>query len=162
MVLEDLRVLQTAAEVADDIWEIVLQWDAFARDVVGKQITKSADSIGANIAEAFGRYHYGEKLSFLYYARGSLFETKYWLNRSQARGLIPSKETKQLANRLSGLARQLNAFAATVKQNRHKKNPSSIGETRGEYVVNELPALLFEQDALAWLESSDPSKSHQY
>ena len=77
---EDSKILQFAEEVADSIWKRVVQWDDFAKDVVGKQIAKSADSIGANIAGSFGRFNFGEKIQFLYYSRGSLFETKYWLN----------------------------------------------------------------------------------
>ena len=78
---EDLQVLKAAETIADSIWKKVVEWDHFAKDVLGKQITRSADSIGANIAESVGRYNFGEKLQFLYYSRGSLFETKYWLNR---------------------------------------------------------------------------------
>ncbi len=75
--LEDLQVLKSAETIADSIWKRVAGWDNFAKDVVGRQITRSADSIGANIAESFGRFNFGEKLQFLYYSRGSLFETKY-------------------------------------------------------------------------------------
>lgn len=62
--LEELRVLQDAEKVADGIWNQVIGWDAFAREVVGGQLARAVDSIGANIAEAFGRFHYGEKFSF--------------------------------------------------------------------------------------------------
>ena len=55
---EDLRVLQAAEVFADDIWREVVRWDSFAREVVGGQLARAADSIGANIAEAFGRFHY--------------------------------------------------------------------------------------------------------
>jgi four helix bundle protein len=89
--LEDLKILQIAEHVADEIWKLVIAWDVFVRDVVGGQLARASDSIGANIAEAFGRFNYGEKVQFLYYARGSLFETKYWLNRSVARHLISSE-----------------------------------------------------------------------
>jgi four helix bundle protein len=85
--LEELRVLQTAEQVADGVWRQVAIWDQFARKVVGEQMARAADLIGANIAEAYGRYHYGEKLQLLYYARGSLYETKYWLNRASQRSL---------------------------------------------------------------------------
>ena len=68
MKFEELRVLQSAEVIADGIWQQVIQWDPLARDVVGKQLARASDSIGANIAEAFGRFHYGEKLQFLYYA----------------------------------------------------------------------------------------------
>jgi len=62
---EELRVLQAAESIADGIWRQVMRWDGFARDVVGRQLARAGDSIGANIAEAFGRFHYGEKLHFL-------------------------------------------------------------------------------------------------
>ena len=52
---ENLRVYQLAEELSDRVWEIVLGWDVFARDTVGKQLVKAVDSIGANIAEGTGR-----------------------------------------------------------------------------------------------------------
>ena len=39
---EELRVLQAAEEVADGLWRRVVRWEAFARDTVGKQITRFA------------------------------------------------------------------------------------------------------------------------
>lgn len=39
---------------ADEIWEIVNAWETFAKLTVGKQLVRSADSIGANIAEGTG------------------------------------------------------------------------------------------------------------
>jgi len=63
--LEELKVLQIAEGIADAIWTQVVRWDEFARDVVGKQLARAADSIRANIAEAFGCFNYGEKLKNL-------------------------------------------------------------------------------------------------
>ena len=40
---EDLRILKSAEEIADSVWKIVVQWDEFAKDVVGKQMARSAD-----------------------------------------------------------------------------------------------------------------------
>ena len=112
---EDLKILKSAEEIADSIWKRVVQWDEFAKDVVGKQMARSADSIGANIAESFGRYNFGEKLQFLYYSRGSLFETKYWLNRTQVRGLMTTNEVREYVDSLTALARQLNTFTSGLK-----------------------------------------------
>jgi len=47
---EELRILQAAEATADGIWKQVVQWDPFVRDVVGKQLARAADSIGAIIA----------------------------------------------------------------------------------------------------------------
>jgi four helix bundle protein len=156
--LEDLRVLQDAEAIADGVWQQVVAWEPFARDVVGGQLARAVDSIGANIAEAFGRFHYGEKLQFLYYARGSLFETKYWLNRALERRLMACEQAQEYVTRLTGLARQLNAFAGSLKSQRHggSKQPSSVRESPAQYVTDAFddafPAL-FTENELEWLQT---------
>ncbi len=81
---EKLRVYELAELLADEIWRIVRKWDTFARDTVGKQIVRSADSIGANIAEGTGRGTYQDNRRFVRTARGSLYETRHWLRRAYA------------------------------------------------------------------------------
>jgi four helix bundle protein len=144
--LEDLKILQNAENIADAVWKRVVQWEEFSKDVVGKQMAKATDSIGANIAESYGRFNYGEKLQFLYYSRGSLFETKYWLNRALARGLMQAEEVKDYAARLSDVARQLNTFANSLKSQRKesKSRSKSIHEPGAEYFIDD------------WLEDSSP------
>jgi four helix bundle protein len=108
--LEDVRVLKSAEQIADAIYKLSSRWDEFAKDVVGKQISRAVDSIGANIAESFGRYHFGEKIQFLYYSRGSVFETKYWLNRASARELMSSADAKGYVSQLTDIARLVNLY----------------------------------------------------
>ena len=57
MKLEDLQVYQLAMNIGEQVWEIVLEWNYFARDTVGKQLVKAADSVAANLSEGWGRYH---------------------------------------------------------------------------------------------------------
>jgi four helix bundle protein len=156
---EDLRVLEAAEAVADGIWQQVVQWDSFAREIVGGQMARAGDSVGANIAEAFGRYHYGEKLQFLYYARGSLFETKYWLNRARTRDLMPPAQVQDYAAQLANLARQLNAFVSSLKAQRRdsRPQPQTARESAVEYAINEpndTPASLFTSEELEWLQTT--------
>lgn len=147
--LEDLKVLGDAEAVADGVWKLVTKWEPFARDTVGKQLARAADSIGANIAEAYGRFHYGEKLQFLYYARGSLFETKYWLSRALARGLMAEDQVQHYAVQLTDVARRLNSFASSIKkQRRGQPVRSQVREAPAEYVAD---ALLFAEAELEWL-----------
>ena len=143
---EDLQVLKVAEAIADSIWKKVIQWDEFAKDVLGKQITRSADSIGANIAESVGRYNFGEKLQFLYYSRGSLFETKYWLNRIKERGLMNSKEIQEFVDGLTSLARQLNSFASGLRTVRADQKKSTVRESAPEYTTNSSEVLFAEED----------------
>ena len=151
--LEDLQVLKSAETIADSIWKRVAGWDNFAKDVVGKQITRSADSIGANIAESFGRFNFGEKLQFLYYSRGSLFETKYWLNRALTRELMNAEEVREYSNGLTALARQLNTFASGMKQVR-AETKKSVRESAAEYLtipLEDIPEPLFSETELDFL-----------
>lgn len=156
---EDIRVLKVAEEIADVIYKTSSQWDDFARDVVGKQIARAADSIGANIAESYGRFHFGEKIQFLYYARGSLFETKYWLNRSESRKLMNSDEKQKYTTRLTDIARQLNVFISSLKGQRsgEVKVAKSLKENPVEYytsrTLDDFPNVLFDETDLTWLGS---------
>jgi four helix bundle protein len=123
---------------------------------VGGQLAKAGDSIGANVAEAYGRFHYGEKLQFLYYARGSLFETKYWLNRARERQLMPSDQVQDYVSQLTDLARRLNAFAADLKAKRQgsQSQPKTVREPIVEYVTD-WPSPLFTQEELDWLQTTN-------
>ena len=157
--LEDLRILQAAEKMGDGVWKLVSAWNEFARDTLGKQLTRAMDSIGANIAESFGRYAFGEKLQFLYYARGSLFETKYWLNRAIKRNLITAEQGIDYAAQLSTIGRQLNAFANSFKLQRQGKpsgsrlvmreSPSAYGSDEVMMETDELLSV----DEIEWLAS---------
>jgi len=85
--LSDLESYQMAESLAQVVWEIVERWKSFERQTIGSQLVRAADSVGANIAESHGRFYYGEKLQFLYYARGSLYETRHWLRLAWRRSL---------------------------------------------------------------------------
>ncbi|HMC10119.1 MAG TPA: four helix bundle protein, partial [Pirellulaceae bacterium] len=52
---ETLRVYQLSETLADGIWKVMEKWRPFAKDTVGKQMVRAADSIGANIAEGTGK-----------------------------------------------------------------------------------------------------------
>jgi len=108
--IEDLRIVRESEEIADKIWDEVITWDYFAKDTVGKQLVKAVDSIGANIVESQGRFHPKDVINFLYMARGSLKETKYWLRRSTKRQLLSKEKYDKFIDKINNLAPQLNAF----------------------------------------------------
>ena len=101
---ENLRVYQLAENLADQIWPIVLKWNIFSRDTVGKQLVKAADSIGANIAEGTGRGTFVDNRRFVRIARGSLNETQHWLRRAYKRELLSEKEVNTIKTIVDELA----------------------------------------------------------
>jgi four helix bundle protein len=108
--IEDLEIYNLSAVFARAIWDIVIKWDYFAKDTVGKQLVRSSDSISANIAEGFGRFHYKENKNFCYFSRGSIIETKTWLIKSQERNLITQDQYQSLIQQLESIHLKLNIY----------------------------------------------------
>lgn len=74
---ENLRIYKLAEALADQVWDIVIEWNGFNRNTVGSQLVRAADSVGANIAEGVGRWGLQDQKRFMYIARASLNETKH-------------------------------------------------------------------------------------
>jgi four helix bundle protein len=111
----NLRVYQLAEGLADDIWDVVARWNQFARDTVGKQMVRAADSISANIAEGSGRGGVVENRRFVKISRGSMYETRNWLRRSFRRKLLTSKQVQSLSKSLDELTLTLNGYLRSLK-----------------------------------------------
>ncbi len=57
----------------------------------------SVDSVGANIAEGYGRFHFLEKIHFYFIARASLSEGKeYWLDLRLERKIVTPQEWEEI------------------------------------------------------------------
>ena len=111
---ENLRVYQLSEVLADAVWKVVRGWDNLARDTVGKQLIRSADSIGANIAEGSGRASIADNRRFVRIARGSLYETKHWLRRAFCRQLLTSQQVEQIRATTEELTLTLNGYLRSL------------------------------------------------
>ena len=120
--LEKLEVYELAELFSDEIWEIVVNWDSFKKDTIGKQIVSSSDSISANIAEGYGRFYYKESKQFYFYSRGSLQETKSWLGKCKRRKIVKEDKCDELLGKAEIILIKLNAFIKFVSKSA-KHNP---------------------------------------
>jgi four helix bundle protein len=111
---ENLEVYQLSEHLADEVWHIVSEWNNLARDTIGKQMIRAADSIGANIAEGSGRGSYQDNRRFVKIARGSFYETKHWLRRAYRRKLLSEKQIESLKPILDKLPPKLNAYLNSI------------------------------------------------
>jgi len=114
---ENLRVYALAEDLADLVWDIVVNWNHLAKDTVGKQLIRSADSIGANIAEGTGKGSAADNRRFAKIARGSLFEVKHWLRRSYKRNLLSDDEVERLQKLVEELTPKLSAYINSIGKN---------------------------------------------
>jgi four helix bundle protein len=120
--LEKLEVYELAELFADEIWDIVLSWENFKKNTIGKQIVRSADSISANIAEGYGRFYYKESKQFYFYSRGSLQETKSWIGKCKRRKIVREEKCGELLQKGEKILLKLNAFIKFVSKSA-KHNP---------------------------------------
>ncbi len=88
----------------------MIKWNYFTKDTIGKQIVKSADSIGPNIAEGTGLGSFADNKRFVRVARGSLFETKHWLRRIFKRKILTESQTQEIKNLVDELNPKLSTY----------------------------------------------------
>jgi len=114
---EDLQVYQRALDFAVNVIGQIDEIDAPRKHYrLIEQIEASSTSVASNISEGKGRYSKKEFNQYLYFARGSLYETVTrlqifrkltWLNESSFRGLY--LEAEEINKMLSGLINSIKA-----------------------------------------------------
>jgi len=123
-----LEIYRVSETLADLIWDLAMKWERFAKDTVAKQLVRSADSIGANIAEGFGRGTDQDHRRFIRIARGSLNETTHWLRRAYVRKLLTGDQIARIRRLLEELGPRLNAYLKSIGRRRrttHNKQRST-------------------------------------
>ena len=123
-----LIVWQESQELALEIARLVgrLPGDSVA-SVLGRQVMASAASIGANIAEGYGRYAAGAYRNHLSIARGSACETDGWLDLLRRAGYID----QEMESRLHGLCMEV-VKLLTTRMIGLEKQSHSAGRVREE------------------------------
>lgn len=107
---EDLEIYKLSEKLSDEIWEMVIKWEYFAKSTIGVQLVNAADGVGSNIAEGSGKGSYIDFRRYVKISRGSLYETKHWLRRAYARKLMSQQETEKIKPLIDELLPRLNAF----------------------------------------------------
>ena len=115
MNLEDLDIYRIALKISDLAWEIYQTLPREYKFKTGQQFLNASDSIGANIAEGFWRFHYKDSLKFYYNSRGSLYETIYWIDRLKSRNLILPEHFHKMQQHTTEEKIKLNKFINSLK-----------------------------------------------
>jgi len=120
--LKNLEVYQLSRQLSSIAWSIYCKMTFEDKKLMGDQFLRAVDSVGANIAEGYGRYHYLDKVRFYYNSRASHFEAFiHWLELLFERNKIHDEEFKNIKNIASVLQVKLNNFiTSTTKKGRDK------------------------------------------
>ncbi|OGG90316.1 four helix bundle protein [Candidatus Kuenenbacteria bacterium RIFCSPLOWO2_02_FULL_42_16] len=108
--LGDLTVYKTSILISQKAWPIYTKMDWHTKKIIGDQFITAIDSIGANVAEGYGRFHYLDRIKFYYNSRGSLIEAKHWLYLMKVREIISAAQFDDLLGDLNNFHHQLNSF----------------------------------------------------
>ncbi|MDO8537188.1 MAG: four helix bundle protein [bacterium] len=107
---EDLKVWRDAHAFTILIYKTTEKFPKHECFGLTSQLRRSASSIGANIAEGFGRFHYKEKIKFYLNARGSATESQNHILLARDLEYISSVESEKLLNHAEEISRELNGL----------------------------------------------------
>lgn len=119
--IKELTVYQLARKLSVIAWGIYSKMNFENKKIIGDQFIRSTDSIGANIAEGYSRFHYFDKVRFYYYARASQSEsTDHWLDLLLERNMISIEIFDEYKSSSKELQIKLNNFIKSTKDEKQK------------------------------------------
>jgi four helix bundle protein len=107
--LQELEVYRMTRRLSSMAWVIYQRLAFEQRKVWGDQMLESVDSVGANVAEGYARFHFSEKARFYYISRASLSEgVDHWIDLGFERGVVFDQEFEQINKIKSDIQVRLN------------------------------------------------------
>ena len=115
---EGLKVWQKSHQMMSQIHRQLLPKlpDRTERYGLIDQIRRSSKSVGANIAEGYGRFYYGDNIRFCYNARGSLDETVNHLRVALDLKYCSKELYDDFRKQSDEIRRMLNGYIAWLKK----------------------------------------------
>jgi four helix bundle protein len=107
----DLKVYQSAGDLAGQIFVISKRWPAEERYSLTDQVRRAARSVGANLSEAWGKRRYeAHFVSKLTDADGENHEVEHWLITANRDGYLSQAEFKTLSEQKREVGRMLGSM----------------------------------------------------
>jgi four helix bundle protein len=107
----DLVVWRKSYELGLEVFRLSKSWPPEERYALTDQVRRSSRSIGANLAEAWGKRRYEAAfVAKLTDADAEAHETEHWLINAQAHGYISATDLSQLRAMLDEVGRMLGSM----------------------------------------------------
>ena len=111
---DSLKLLKASYRLADSL-------PSHERYNLSDQIRRASCSILLNISEGYGRYHYLERLRFLYIARGSLAETLSAFVIAENLGYCSSEQLNWVRQLKEKIEKNLNGYCRFIRSQQQGK-----------------------------------------
>lgn len=120
----ELKVWRDSIALAKDIYSLSANFPKDELYGLVNQIRRAIASVGANIAEGFGRNTQKEKIHFYYIARGSLLEVEHFLYLAKELGYLSQDDLDSNMIKCENLLKSLQAYGKQLKiyDNRQQTN----------------------------------------
>ncbi len=119
--LKEMKIYQLARRLSEIAWNIYSRMSFEEKKILGDQFIRATDSIGANITEGYGRYHYLDKVRFFYNARASQSEaTDHWLELLLERNKIDQANFNEFKSISKELQIKLNNYIKITRDENNK------------------------------------------
>jgi len=135
---ESLKVWQQARKIRNDIFKLCKSFPKEETYKLTDQMIRSARSIGNNIAEGYGRFHYQKNIQFCRQSRGSQYELIDHLIDAMDCGYIEEDECNRRKKYNIESIKMTNGYIAYLHR---QKSSNKIEESEIHYQPND-----FEQD----------------
>ena len=113
---KNLKIWQESCELVVEVYKLIDTFPATERYGLASQLGRSMNSVGANIAESCGRFHFKDRIKFLYNARGSLYESSHHLNIAYRLKYISKTELDKIESKIKNLNIKLNNYINSIKK----------------------------------------------
>ena len=132
---KDLRVYQKAREVSQVVFRLSKTFPKEETYSLTDQFRRAARSVGAQIAEAWGKRRYEKHfVSKLTDADAEQIETQHWVGEARDCGYVTLAEAGQLDSELEEVGRMLNSMIE--KADSFCGAPDALHEDAAEYFTS--------------------------
>jgi len=118
-----LRAWQKAKELTIEIYQMTKSFPKVETYALIDQIRRASNSICANIAEGFSRYHAKDKMKFYYNARGSISEIRSHIFIAKELGYISNDSANNLLGEFEAVKMMLNGLINSISRHHHSRLP---------------------------------------
>jgi four helix bundle protein len=133
--IDDLKFYQLALKLLRAAYKMAAELPDYEKYNLAAQVRRAALSAILNMAEGYGRYHYLDKLRFLYIARGSLSEVRSAFTSAQLVGYINSDQLQWAYDTEAEAQKSLNGYIGYLRRKQQGREEFGDKLIREDVVV---------------------------